>query len=466
MDLKPLKITGILLFSGIFLLLSGIILDKSVYENVLMLNGSYGKEKVVVKYKNQIFDKSQERFTIKDMDMIKDAMEGLDMTYTVSVWDSVSGNGENVYSEIIGTNSLFPHFSRVHMLKGSFLTEKACDRGEAVAVIDERLAAKLFNTADVLGSQIEIAGKSFILIGVFSSDESILQKLTDKGIPFLYIPAAALLELYSEASITHFEVQSPYSNTLGKNAETISKVIQATGKNTDDYTITDFNIAFALLAQKINFVLFLMGLVVIWILFVYLKRQFTVFISAIKERLGGDYLKSILGKSLPAVAVLLIKTAAVALSVALFWHLVKFDLYIPPEYIPSDLTDIGYFADLANKNIQKVNLNPGYIAAWSEKTVNTAGTLIDLILCVFLLPGAVLFYTGIYKIWVLKQSITKFMMWSGLFMVAAPIITAIICMGMDIGPCFDLKILWIVWIFIFTNLYRPYIYERKVKFNV
>lgn len=451
--MKTSRLAGILLFSGIFLLVSGIFLSRSVYEKVLELNGPHGMEKVVVK-KGPISGQDHAPFTINDTDIVKDALEGYDLTYTASVHTTISGNEKNTETEVTGTSCIFPFFHEVRMIKGSFFTEKAGDEEDAVAVIDERLAVKLFNTADVIGNEIEIAGKRFVVIGVWGHDGSIIQKLTDTGLPSLYIPASSLFELYGETSITHLEVGSPYNNTMGKNIEAVSKALQAAGKNPDNYTITDFNIQKALLGQKTDIIVFLTGLIAIGIFFSYLKNQFVSFRSAVREELENDYIKNIIRANLSRASVMLLKTAAVIMSAFILWQLVKFTLYIPPEYIPSDISDIAYFSGLINKNIEKSNLSSGYIASQSEQAVNTAGKIIDFIFCVNLFPGFVLFYTGMYRVRALKKDVIKVLVISGIFMIISLAATALLCRSMGTGLYYSLKTLGVIWVFLSANVLK------------
>lgn len=451
--MKTQKAAGLTLFLGILLILSGIIIGKAVNMKLCEMNGHFGMEKIIVTQKNADTNNSKP-ITIRDIKRIKKAMEDTDVSFSSSLMTSVKGNNRDATAELIGTNSEYSKFSLLRFAAGSFFTEEAEKESSRVAVIDTELAIKLFNTAQVIGNKISMYGQSFSIIGVISTDSSILQGLIDDGVPSIYIPGSVFFELNDTAAITHIEIKSPHNDTLGNNSKLVAKGLESIGQNPQNYNIIDFNIEEALIKQKPSILMFLVGLLSILVLVLYIKREITSILGLIIKEAKSDYISSILRNNIFNIIILVIKTIAVALFAIIIWKLIKFSLYIPPEYIPTDLTDLGYFKDLIYSTITSKNSSIGYVPFTSELILDISKRITNISFIISLFPGFVIFYAGMYQARALKTDTFKLLMQAGISLLLSAILLTGLTFYFDMSFNDGLPIFVVLWTFICLNVVK------------
>ncbi len=451
--MKTHKVVGLTLFLGILLIISGIIIGKAVNIKLSEMNGYFGMEKVIVTQKNVDTDNSNP-ITIRDIKRIKKAMEDTDVSYSSSLMTYVKGNNRDATAELIGTNSVYSKFSLLQFAAGSFFTEEAEKESSRVAVIDEKLAIKLFNTSKVIGNKISIYNQSFSIIGVISTDSSLLQGLIDDDIPSIYIPGSTFFEFNDTSAITHIEIKSLNNDTLGNNSKLVAKGLESIGQNPQNYNIIDFNIEEALIKQKPDILMFLVGLISILVLVLYIKREFGRVLGLLIREAKSDYISSIVRANSFKIILLVIKTIAVALFTIIIWKLIKFSLYIPPEYIPTDLTDMGYFGDLIYKTITSRNSNMGYIPFTSERLLDISQRITNISFIISLFPGFIIFYIGIYQARALKIDSFKLLLQSGISLLLSAILLTGLIFYFDINFYVNSTTFVVLWIFICINVVK------------
>jgi hypothetical protein len=393
--LKRLNTAYIMSAIGIFLLLSVIIAGNGVFKTTETLNGMISMQKISVCAKNQLDPQGSNLFTAKDMDRIQETLNNRMITYTIQTTLPVSFENASISARVIGTNSFYSMFHDVSIKSGGFLTQESQDRGETVAVIEDELAWKLFNTDNAVGNQISIFDRTFKIIGVCSKEHSIIAKLYDDGNANIYIPSKTFSDLDKNAGISCFEAATDDDSTLGRNESEITRAIQTTGKNPSAYKITDYNIQRALMEQKPSIVVFLMGIITILGLLLYIKTVFIHLISFFKSESSTNYFSNIVRRN----ALFLLLSAGKAVLALLFvfflWQCIRFKLYINPVYVPDELIDVSYYFSLLKDYLQQNAIDKGYIAPYSEQLLQNARVLSDIIFYAGFLPGLFFLATGL-----------------------------------------------------------------------
>lgn len=461
--MKTQKATGLILFLGILLILSGIIAGKAAYIKAAEMNGHFGMGKIVVTQKNVAMNNSNSitvdrsnttPITARDIERLKKTIGITDISYSSSIKTSIQGNNRNADVEITGTSTVYSKFSRMHFAAGSFFTEKAEMENSRVAVIDAKLALKLFNSLEVVGNKISIFNQNFSIIGVLSNDTSLVESLIDNDMHSIYVPGSTFFELNNAATITHIEIKSPKNNIIGNNSKLLVKELEGIGKNPRNYNIVDFNIQEALIRQKPEILIFLVGFISIIILILYIKREIGGALRLIIREAKSDYISSVLRARIYEIILLVIKTAATAVFAIIIWKLIKFSLYVPPEYIPTDLTDLGYFKDLIHNNITMRNSDLGYIASRSEQILDAAQSITNIGFIVSLFAGFIIFYTGIYQARILKTDIFKLLIQAGISLLISTIILTGLTFYFDMDFYAEITTFVVLWIFISANAVR------------
>jgi hypothetical protein len=393
--LKGFKAAYIMSALGIFLFLSVMIPGRSIFEKTETLNGSVSMQKITVSVKNHLDPIGSSLLSLKDMDGIREAMDGRLISHTMQDTLPISFERISVNARVIGTDSFYSMFHEVRIKSGGFLTQESEQRGETVAVIEDALAWQLFNTDNAVGNQISIFGRTFRIIGVSYKDSSIISKVSDDGNANIYIPSKTFSDLDANAGISHFEVATSDNNTLGRNESEITEVIQSIGKNPTAYKITDYNIESALMEQKPFIAIFVMGFnIIIWTLF-YIKTIILNLISFFKSQSSTDYFSGIVRHNTLFMLQTASKTALAILFILGLWKCIRFRLYINPALVPDELIDISYYINFLEEHLRQSALNTGFIASYAEQLFIHAKGLSDVIFFTGFIPGLLLLSTGL-----------------------------------------------------------------------
>lgn len=438
------------MFLGILLILAGILTGKTVSSYAVEINGPFGMEKIIATQKKVDSDKVNP-ITVGDIERLKKAIKVNEVTYISEKKSIVQRNRQNVDANVVGTNAIYPKFGNIKLAGGSFFTESADKENSRVAVIDKKLAVKLFNTVEAVGNQITIFGQSFSVIGVISEGSTIITSMVDDGIPEIYIPGSTFFEFNKDAAISHMEIKSPYSDTLGNNTKLVIKGLEAINRNPENYTIIDFNIEKASLSNRPEILIFLLGFITILFAVFYIKREISSILGLIIQEVKVEYFSPVLKKNTTGLLLLLAKTIAVAGFIILVWNLIKFNCYIPPELIPADLTDVGYFKDLIHNGILKGNADLAYMTSKSENILKLSKKIINVSFIASLFPGLVFFYISLKQERLLKTDTFKLLLHLAASLLLSLLVLVGIAIYFKLPFIFHISFLTVIWVFICIN---------------
>lgn len=442
-------------FSGILLMLSIIVLGKALVIECSRLNGGYSMQKVLVSVKNQIDSQGTNSFSLDDIDRLKKELSTEDISYTAQsglIKPLVSNGGTVLPVRLTGTDYTYPLFNGLALEEGSFITKAHQEEGAMVAVIDEELAWDIFKTVKATGKTLDIFGGVFRIIGVVKKDDSIIGKLTDDGLPDVYIPAAVMLELDDTARITALQIKTVDAGTLDQNTADISSALRQIGKNPANYNISDFNLRYTLMKQQPLLFVFILGAASMLIILVHIKNLIKRLYFLIRDGCRADYFSNVIKGNLAGIVVCLLKTALAFLGIALIWLGIRFKPYIPPRYIPDELTNISYYLDLIKGMIQGDIQNMGYVPPRSELVVNAANMLLGLSFCLSVVPGLLLLYMGFREIKTQNMDASRLTLIFGLLFVLSLAILAVAAFLTGLTFMLDLKSLLVAWTFVFLNI--------------
>ncbi len=104
---------------------------------------------------------------------------------------------DNIY--MYGVNEDYKTIGKMHLIKGRFVNHADLMARRDVAVIDKRLALKLFKRSDIIGETIKIEdtslGKTFVIIGVYEVPPSLFDSMSsnfgDSGTT-IYAPVSSI----------------------------------------------------------------------------------------------------------------------------------------------------------------------------------------------------------------------------------------------------------------------------------
>ena len=452
---KRKNIWGIL-FPGILLVLSCAVLGKALVAECSLLNGDYSMQKVLVSVRNQIDREGRNSFSMEDVNRLKEELSTEEINRIAQsglVHTPVTAGSTTLPVRLTGTDHKYPMFNRLTLEEGSFFTQKHEEEGAMVAVIDSQLAREIFNTLNVAGKTFDLYGSVFTITGVVKKDTSILGKLTDDGLPDVYIPASVMLELDTTAAITTLQIKTDHASTPDVNTDMVSSALRQTGKDPSSYKIDDYNLKLVLMEQLPFIYVFILGILSILILLAHVKNLLIKLFVRIKNGCRTDYFSNVIKCNKGILGACLLETALAFTGIALIWAGIRFKLYIPPEYIPDELINVSYYSDLIKAKIQDGMQNMGYVAPYPELTVNTVSLLLNLLCLLSAILGSLLLYMGFREIKKAAEIDTSIMtVVLGLFFILslAVLAAAAFLAGLPYAP--DMKSTLVVWFFIFLNL--------------
>ncbi len=461
---KPL----IILFSGVFILLICIIMPESLAEKCKLLNGQFGMHKAAVTAKINSSD-NKSKLTPSDIKKLAGSLNITDYSYAVQpgvIETKSAANKKSSAARIIGTNYMFPGFNTFTILQGGFFTETSEKEGDYIAVIDDRLAWNVFLTDNAVGKSLELYDKTFKIVGVIKSDDSILSKLAGISTPHIYIPGEKMLELDEQAFVNFIQLRTIDNSTFDKNRASISNALSKAGYTPSDFSISDFNIKQALLDQKTEIVIFIMGCIIILLVILWLWNILKDMVFEISQKCRTDYLTNVIKSSVPYMGLILQKTAAAIFVIYLVIARITFKLYIPPEYIPEELIDVSAYINLIMSAFSESIGNKDYMMDTAGIIMNGIEVLTGGVLFIAVLAGLLMIFVGasilhragkIFHIVVLKCGLFIFL--SLAFLVAATRAAGLPFM-------LETRHIVVLWAFIYVSLFFNYFkFERKNKEN-
>lgn len=465
------KLPLLLIFLGITILVSAVSVSSNMIDVLVGMNGLYGMNKVSITAKNSTADKL---FSLRDISDLEKELETKEIAYCASTDAGIKKGNRVFYTKVIGVNPHYRNFTDINMIYGSFFTYKGEELRYA-AVVDANLAWKMFNSFDIVGQEIRLYGRTFEVVGVYEkyrliddgSNENIIEKLSNDGLNSIYIPANTLMELDKSILADTVYIRTDPEVIIGEYEEKVKDALQSTGKWVPDYVITDFNEKTALLDQKPKAVLFVIGIITVFFIMSYVKKTFSDALHFVKGQIAGSYLSEIFFNNRRLLAICLIKAVTGILLSAALIFIVRFGLYIPPEYLSDDLIDTEYYDDLLDSKIHEYNQELSIRKSHIQREYDTAAKLVNIQCLLAILIGIPLIHAGISRL--LReniQAIKAIVIIACLFGIS--VIAALLLSAMMNLTCeADHRSICVIWTYIFASVaYACYTKENLTKSNV
>lgn len=458
--MRALKLTYFLMGLSILLILTGIIAGEGLYLKLNNLNGIHGKDIFIANLNTpltQSLSQTQQSATasvqqsdatgqqsdstgqqsgqtaassvssttstttsattstngisLDDLSKLQDFLKGHDTAAFLKINSSVSYNSTNVSADIYGINENFNNFNNIKLVKGRLVNKSDLNNGSNVVVIDDMLAKSIFGDLKIIGMKLTIGSQDFTIVGTVTSDGSLVQNFVDNGYPSVYIPLTALYNMNNSIQVTSIEVNT-------KKSEDVTNGLKYINKNATDYNIVDLSREQNLINEKYKLLVFIMGFVLIVNIIVIMAALLKKNISIYRSR-QYDFT----GKSL---GLFLAEILALTSCILIIYQIIKFNLFVPKEYIPSDFTDLSFYSTLFKNNVWTYLGSFGYVPTLSELRINTVRNFSSYLFFTSALLGIPIFY--ISSVLAKLQSINKIrlLIVNFLLTVAAEIIISLV----------------------------------------
>ena len=254
-----------------------------------------------------------------------------DMTlYALSQPASVSipDGGKSVSARLVGVEESWFYLKSPVLLNGRQLYPDECVYGERVAMVDEQLAVALFQYAEPLGEEIEVAGQRYRIVGVIKAGK----RVGDQMDYSLYVPFRSLEDTNVALTALVYEAR-PVQGAGGWSA--FQTASQKLGEGTTISLVKERMNA----AMPLRILFTLLGMAMALWGVRWMNRRSARFSAAYHDRLQTQYAARLVGFA--AVRLLLLALGYLACAAALAWLFTRLvePVYTFPEWVPAVLVE-------------------------------------------------------------------------------------------------------------------------------
>lgn len=151
-----------------------------------------------------------------------------------------SATGESRYT-ILGTSPAYLNIQKMTVAQGVFYEKTDLEQTARVIVLGSQMAANLFGDSQPIGQNIDVAGRSFQVIGVLAAEEeSSFNNPNNQA----YIPYTAAAETFESANFSSITVQAENEAAVEGVKESIQKTLLGTHQIHDE-KLADFSVTTA-----------------------------------------------------------------------------------------------------------------------------------------------------------------------------------------------------------------------------
>jgi len=390
-------------------------------------------------------------FTMEDIKHLQQfSFKDVDLAYASEGKSLVAYENNQTQANVFGISEKYKMFHQINLKSGSFITSG--NKNEMVAVVDENLAIELFNNTNIIGMYVELYSQRFKIIGVIKPDESIVQTLTDNGYGGIYIPVEHMLEYNANSRITSLEIRTVDLGTTGKNIRVMKDALTSIGKNTSDYKIIDYNNERIIVEQKVLLSIFIPGVIGFALLLITIKGSALVLYNTINSALKENYFMDALKLKYVKLSLNILEIMASLTLFYLVWETIKFNIYIPPEYIPSELIDLNFYSELYKSLVQSNIQSIGYVPTLPEMQGNILAVMQKWNLYTYIFVGLPLYYLGLKMLELNQESVVKHLLYCCVFLVLSIAISLLMLFLLKMPVAVNTKGMLVLFVFVFLSV--------------
>ena len=241
---------------------------------------------------------------------------------------SIPDGGKSASARLGGVEESWFYLNSPVLLNGRLLYPDECIYGERVALVDEQLAVALFQYAEPLGEEIEVAGQRYRIVGVIKAGK----RVGDQMDYSLYVPLRSLEETNVSLTALVYEAR-PVQSAGGWSA--FQTAAQKLGDGTTISLIKERMNA----AMPMRMLFTLLGMALALWGVRWMNRRSARFAAAYHDRLQTQYAARLVGFA--AGRLLLLALGYVACAAALAWLFTRLvePVYTFPEWVPAVLVE-------------------------------------------------------------------------------------------------------------------------------
>jgi hypothetical protein len=394
------RLSSWIVFVGFLLWITGIGFVQSLLQEWHSANGLYHLQKMSVNVNAAQDIQGNAGLTMEDADSL-DRLMGKKASFQARTLQNIQYKSNQINTEIIGVSGPYDSFNQLWFQKGGMFSQKSVSEHSRVAVVSGDFAERMFHTQNVMNLTIQIWNQTFVIGGVYEQNATVLQTMADNGIPDIMIPLTVLMDFEPSRKISTMELASAPDAYLHGEAQ-VSDALTAIGKNPSQYKIVNYLLEQKKLENKTHIPLLPIGIFSICICLGIAVSQLRMAVRIFRLGMTTKDASDVWKEEWKRIAVHLFGSVGAVGGIVMFWVLLQFPFYIPPDLIPIRLINLSFYKDwLDNYWHNQMNML-GYAASLHEVWLERLNLMANVIVGIILLIGIPLFTLGI-RDWVTQQ---------------------------------------------------------------
>jgi hypothetical protein len=394
------RLSSWIVLVGFLLWITGIGFVQSLLQEWHSANGLNHLQKMSVNVNAAQDIQGNAGLTMEDADSL-DRLMGKKSSFQARTIQNVQYKSNQTNTEIIGVSGPYDSFNQLWFQKGGMFSQKSVSEHSRVAVVSGDFAERMFHTQNVMNLTIQIWNQTFVIGGVYEQDATVLQTMADNGIPDIMIPLTVLMDFEPNRKISTIELASTPDAYLHGEA-VVSDALTAIGKSPSHYKIVNYLLEQKKLENKSHIPLLPIGIFSICVCLGAAVSQLRAADHIFRQGMATKDASDVWKEEWKRIVVHLFGSALAVGGIVLFWVLLRFPLYIPPDLIPVRLINLSFYKDwLDNYWHNQMNML-GYAASLHEVWLERLNLMANVIVGIILLIGIPLFTLGI-RDWVTQQ---------------------------------------------------------------
>lgn len=292
--------------------------------------------------------------TFEDLVYLKDEA-GVDKVSGYSEIVAKVSNKLGIYSDGIKIALVDEDYASIYkheLLMGNFPDTDAVKKGKAYAVISDQLALKLFMSLDIVGNEIELLSRKYIVAGVYKRRNSILWSLCGDGYDRVFIPYTSIGN-HSEMPVDIVALLKIADQSMYDIKAKLETIIE---NKMPSYKIIDHLASDAVSRQYFDLLIFIIGMAAIFYSVMFSIKYTMSTIRLFKEKANSYYISSLLRVDVRRVISNLSVIIICCAGVVFIANAIRFKFFIADKYIPDDnIFDLKFYIGAAVKDIMISN---------------------------------------------------------------------------------------------------------------
>ncbi len=138
---------------------------------------------------------------------------------------TLNATGKYAYTDtfltVYGTTAAYHDIQGLNLASGRFLKTTDVDNSSYVVVLSYDAAIELFGREDIIGENMSINGRSFLVVGLLKEDDSIMASMIS-GLT-AYVPYTVQSRMAGQPHVTSFSVSAADPSNINSTEETLNR---------------------------------------------------------------------------------------------------------------------------------------------------------------------------------------------------------------------------------------------------